>query len=324
VKAVVQERFGAPDTLRVADTDVPAIGPGEVLVRVHAAALNPYDWHVLRGDPYLARLLGVGLTRPRCRVAGIDVAGRVEAVGAGVSDVRAGEEVYGFCRGALAEYAAASADLVVPKPAALTFEQAAALPLAATTAVVGIREVAAVRAGQRVLVNGAAGGIGTCAVQVAAALGAEVTGVCGPRNVRLLRDLGATHVVDYTGSDFTGRRGHYDVILDNVGNHRLSELCGALTRRGTLVANSGGTPGHLVGAIGNRVRAAALNPFVPQRIRQIPTRQRRADLLAVTELVAAGQLTPVLDRTCPLSETAAALRYVEQGHARGKVVVSVP
>ena len=225
MKAIVQERFGPPDVLQLVDTDLPEVGADDVLVRVHAAALNPYDWHILRGDPLVARLMGgVGLTKPKARVAGIDAAGRVEAVGANVRGLRPGDEVLGFCPGAFAEYARAEADKVVPKPVSLTFEQAAAVPMAGATALRGIRDVGAVRAGHRVLVNGAAGGVGTYAVQIAAALGAEVTGVCSTRNVELVRSIGAAHVVDYTTEDFTDGRARYDVILDNVGNRPLSRL----------------------------------------------------------------------------------------------------
>jgi NADPH:quinone reductase-like Zn-dependent oxidoreductase len=198
MKAIVQGRFGPPDVLQLADTDLPEVGADDVLVRVHAAALNPADWHILRGDPLVARLMGVGLTKPKARVAGVDAAGVVQAAGANVRRLRNGDEVLGFCRGAFAEYACAAADMVAPKPASLTFEQAAAVPIAATTALRGIRDVGQVQAGQRVLVNGAGGGVGTYAVQIAAALGAEVTGVCSTRNVELVRSIGAAHVIDYT------------------------------------------------------------------------------------------------------------------------------
>src|SRR6266498_2705686 len=212
MKAIVQERFGPPGVLRLVDTDLPEVGADDVLVRVHAAAVNPYDWHMLRGDPLVARLMGgVGLTKPKARVAGVDAAGRVEAVGGNVRGLRPGDEVLGFCQGAFAEYARAEADKVVPKPVSLTFEQAAAVPMAALTALQGIRDVGAVRAGHRVLVNGAAGGVGTYAVQIATVLGAEVTGVCSSRNVGLVRSIGAAHVIDYTTEDFTDGRTHYDV-----------------------------------------------------------------------------------------------------------------
>ena len=262
MKAIVQDRFGPPEVLRLADTDLPEVGADDVLVRVHAAALNPADWHILRGDPLVARLMGVGLTRPKAPVAGIDAAGVVEAAGANVRGLRTGDEVLGFCRGAFAEYACAAADLVVPKPAGLTFEQAAAVPIAATTALRGIRDVGEVQAGQRVLVNGAGGGVGTYAVQIAAALGAEVTGVCSTRNAELVRSIGAVHVIDYTTQDFTGGRTRYDVILDNVSSLPLSRLRRALTPNGTLVLNGGGSPGHVFGPVAGILRAVVASAFV--------------------------------------------------------------
>ena len=323
MKALVQDRFGPPDVLRLADTDLPEAGPDDVLVRVHAAALNPYDWHVLRGDPLVSRLMGVGLTKPKARVAGIDAAGVVAAAGANVRRLRTGDEVLGFCRGAFAEYACAAADLVVPKPTGLTFEQAAAVPIAATTALRGIRDVGEVRAGQRVLVNGAGGGVGTYAVQIAAALGAEVTGVCSTRNAGLVRSIGAAHVIDYTTQDFTDGRTQYDVILDNVSSLPLTRLRAALTPKGTLVLNGGGSPGHVFGPVAGIARAVVANAFVSQRLRPLPSRQNQAELLAVTGLIQDGKLTPVLGRTYPLAETAEGLRTVEQGHARGKIIVTV-
>ena len=324
MKAIVQDRFGPPEVLRLADIGPPEIGPGDVLVRVRAAGLNPYDWHMLRGDPLIARLIpgGTGLTRPKYRVAGLDAAGSVEAAGADVRGLSAGDEVLGFCPGAFAEYARAEAGKVVPKPAALTFEQAAAIPIAATTALRGIRDVARVRAGHRVLVNGAAGGVGSYAVQIAAGLDAEVTGVCSTHGVELVRSLGAAHVVDYTTDDFPREPARYDVILDNVGNRRLSRLRRALAPAGILVLNGGGSPGHLIGPIGAMLRAAAVNGFARQHLRFLPTRQDRAELAAVTALTEDGKLTPVLDRTYPMADTTRALRYVEGGHAHGKVVIT--
>jgi NADPH:quinone reductase-like Zn-dependent oxidoreductase len=266
---------------------------------------------------------GVGLTKPKARVAGIDAAGRVEAVGANVRGLRPGDEVLGFCPGAFAEYARAEADKVVPKLASLTFAQAAAVPMAASTALRGVRDVGEVQAGHRLLVNGAAGGVGTYAVQIAAALGAEVTGVCSTRNVELMRSIGAAHVVDYTTEDFTDTHAPYDVILDNVGNQPLSRLRQALTPTGTLVLNAGGSPGRVIGAVGSMLRAVVVNGFVRQRLRPLPTKQNREELLTLTGLIADGKLTPVLDRTYPLEDTAEGLRHVEQGHARGKIVITV-
>ena len=323
MKAIVQDRFGPPEILRLADTGVPEVGSGDVLVRVHAAALNPADWHIVRGDPLVARLMGVGLTRPKARVAGIDAAGVVEAAGANVRGLRHGDQVLGFFRGAFAEYACAAEDLVVPKPGGISFEQAAAVPIAATTALRGIRYVGEVKAGQRVLVNGAGGGVGTYAVQIAAALGAEVTGVCSTRNVELVHSIGAAHVIDYTREDFAGGRAKYDVILDNVSSLPLTRLRGALTPKGTLVLNGGGTPGHVFGPVAGIVRAVVANAFVSQRLRPLPTRQNQQELIDVTGLIEDGKLTPVVGRTYSLADTAEGLRQVEEGHTRGKIVITV-
>src|SRR5947209_3555092 len=324
MKAIVQERFGSPEVLQFVDTDPPGIGPDDVLVRVHAAALNPYAWHVLRGDPYVARLMGtVGLTKPKARVSGVDGAGRVEAVGADVRGMGPGDEVLGRFEGSFAEYARAEADRVVPKPARLTFEQAAAVPMAGQTALRAIRDVGAVRAGHRVLINGAAGGVGNFAVQIAASLGADVTGVCSTGNVELVRSLGAGKVIDHTLADFTDGPTRYDVIQDNVGNQPLRRLRRALTPTGTLVSNGGGSPGHVFGPILGMLRMLAVNAVVRQRLRPLPDAWTREHLLAVTELIDAGMVTPVLGRTYPLADAAAGLRYLEDGHARGKVVITV-
>jgi NADPH:quinone reductase-like Zn-dependent oxidoreductase len=324
MQAIVQERFGPPDVLRLVDTEVPEVGPDDVLVRVHAAALNPYDWHMLRGDPYVVRLMGgTGLTRPKSRIAGMDAAGRVEAVGVNVRGLRPGDEVFGLCPGAFAEYVRAAPDKLAPKPESLTFEEAAALPMAGATALRAIRDVGAVQAGQKVLINGAAGGIGHIAVQIAATLGAEVGGVCSTGNIDLVRSLGAGDVIDYTTTDFTTRRAYYDVILDNVGNHQLHRLRHALAPTGTLAFNAGGSPGKIVGAVGRFAVLVIVNGVVRQRLRPVPTNTNRDDLLAVRGLVDDGTLRPVISRTYPLRETAAGLRHVEQGHARGKVVITV-
>ena len=321
----MQERFGPPEVLRLADVDPPEVGAGDVLVRVHAAALNPFDWHMLRGEPRIARLMGpMGRTKPKVRVAGVDAAGRVEAVGADVTELKTGDEVLGFFPGAFAEYARAKVDMVVPKPARLTFEQAAAVPMAAMTALEGLRDVGQVRAGQRVLVNGAAGGVGTNAVQIGAVLGAEVTGVCSTGNLELVRSLGAAHVIDYTTEDFADGSERYDVILDNVGNRPLRHLRRALTPTGTLAINGGGSPGQSVAVVGFLLRAVVVNAVVRQRLRPFLIKQKREDLLALTGLIEDGKLTPVLDRTYPLADTAEGLRHLEQGHARGKVIISVP
>ncbi len=324
MKAIVQEGFGPPDSLQFLDIDRPEIRSGSVLLEVHAAAVNPYDWHMLRGDPRVARLMGgVGVTRPKARIAGVDIAGRVAEVGDDVHGVQPGDEMFGFARGSFAEYAAADAALLVPKPVGLSFEQAAALPMAAVTALHAIRDSGRVQSGQRVLVNGAAGGVGIFAVQIAAALGAEVTGVCNGSNADLVRSVGADRVVDYTSADFVDGPTQYDLILDNVGNRTIRDLRRAVTPRGRVIVNGGGSPGHVIGAVGSVLRAAVVNMFVREQIMFLPTSQSQDDLLAIADMVDAGTLRPVIDRTYPLAETAAALHHVEAGHARGKVVIAV-
>jgi NADPH:quinone reductase-like Zn-dependent oxidoreductase len=324
MRAIVQDRFGPPDTLRLVDAEKPQIGSGDVLLKVNAAAVNPYDWHMVRGDPRIARLMGgVGVTRPKARIAGVDVAGRVQDVGAGVRGLQSGDEVFGFARGAFAEYAVADAALMVPKPTGLSFEQAAAMPMAAVTALHAIRDHGRVQSGQRVLVNGAAGGVGTFAVQIAAGLGAEVTGVCSTRKADLVRSIGAAHVVDYAAEDFADGSVRYDLILDNVGNRSIRDLRRAVTPTGMVIVNGGGPPGRTIGAAGSILRAVMVNVFVRQQITMIPTTWSRDDLLAVAELVDTGTIRPVIDRTYPLVDTAAALQYVETGRAGGKVVIMV-
>lgn len=323
MKAIVQERFGPPESLRLMDVAQPEVGADDVLICVHAAALNPADWHILRGDPVVARLMGIGLTKPKSRVAGTDAAGVVEAVGANVRDLQPGDEVLGFFRGAFAEYACAKQDVVVSKPTTLTFEQAAAIPIAATTALRGIRDTGELKAGQRVLINGAGGGVGTFAVQIAVAMGAEVTGVCSTGNVELVRSLGATRVIDYTTEDFTDGSTRYDVILDNVSSLSLARLRRALMPKGILVLNGGGSPGHVFGPIAAILKAVVVNLFVSQRLQFLPSKEKREELLAVTALIDAGKVRAVVGRTVSLAEVAQGLRYIEQGHARGKVSVGV-
>jgi NADPH:quinone reductase-like Zn-dependent oxidoreductase len=325
MKAIVQDRYGPSEVLRFGEIEPPAAADGEVLVRVHAASVNARDWHVMRGDPYLARL-AFGLRAPNVRVRGTDFAGRVEAVGTGVTRFRVGDEVYGETDAAFAEYVRVPATgAVEPKPANLTFEQAAAVPLAANTALMGLRDVAAVRSGQRVLINGASGGVGTFAVQLAKAYGAHVTGVCSTRNLDLVRSLGADRVVDYTREDFTRDGARYDVVFDLVGNRSLAECRRVLTPTGTLVLSGGGVSegGSLLGPIRLVARARLVSAFVRHRVRVLTTVPSRENLATLRELVESGAVAPVIDRTFPLSDGAEAVRYLEMDHARAKVVITV-
>jgi NADPH:quinone reductase-like Zn-dependent oxidoreductase len=323
MKAIVQDTYGAPEVLELRDIDTPAVGDDEVLVRVRAAAVNPADWAIMGGLPYIARPVYGGLRKPKNRVRGTDVAGEVEAVGTSVTRFRPGDAVFGWCNGAFAEYASVSDDALEPMPANLTFEQAAAAPLAGFVALQALRDKGKVRAGQKILVNGASGGIGTFAVQIAKSFGADVTGVCSTRNVDLVRSIGADHVIDYTREDFTQTGQRYDFILDNVGNHSLSDLRRALTAAGTLVPNSGGFDNRWLASLGRVVSALVVSPFVSQTLRPFVMSPKHADLVVLKDLMEAGKVTPVIDRTYPLSEVSQALGYVGGGHARGKVVITV-
>jgi NADPH:quinone reductase-like Zn-dependent oxidoreductase len=322
--AMVQDEYGeAEDVLRLERIDRPEIDDGQVLVRVHAAGLDRGVWHAVAGLPYPIRLAGYGLRTPNNRVPGTDVAGRVESVGTNVTGLRVGDEVFGVCRGSFAQYACAAADKLVLKPKGLSFEQAAAVPVSACTALQGVRDHGRVRLGQHVLVIGASGGVGTFTVQIAKAFGAEVTGVCSTSKVDLVRSLGADHVVDYTRGDVTDGRQRYDVILDIGGNRPLARLRRALTPRGTLVIMGGETDGRWLGGSDRQLRAMALSPFVGQKLGTFVATQSAPDLTALAELVAAGKVTPVIDRTFPLGDLPTALRYLRQGRARGKVVIRV-
>ena len=328
MKAVVQDRYGSPDVLELRDVEPPAASRNEVLVRVHAASVNAYDWHIMRGDPYLARLTGIGVTAPRNKIRGRDFAGRVEAVGRDVRRFRPGDEVYGdlgTADGAFAEYVCVSENLVETKPANLTFEQAAAIPLAGHTALKGLRDAGNVQPGQHVLVNGASGGVGTFAVQIAKSLGAKVTGVCSTRNVELVASLGADHVIDYTADDFTRNGTRYDLVLDLVGNHSLAALRRALKPGGTIVLSGGGVSsgGSLVGPMWLMIRAKLLAPFVRDRLLVLTTTLDREILTALRDLAESGGFTPVIDRVHSLDEVPDAIRYVETEHARAKVVITV-
>jgi NADPH:quinone reductase-like Zn-dependent oxidoreductase len=315
MKAVVQDRYGSSDVLDLAEIDKPGIKPTEVLIRVHAAAVNPLDWFALSGG--IGRLF-FGVRRPRIRVRGVDAAGVVEAVGQDVERLRPGDEVYGGCRGSFAEYASAGESELAPKPANLTFEQAAAVPVAGLTALRAIRDAGKIQPGQKVLINGASGGVGTFAVQLASAFGAEVTGVCSTRNVDLVKSIGAEHVVDYTREDFTRSGLLYNVILDNAGTGGISGSRRVLAPDGTLIYNNG-THG-----LSPLIRLQLMRPFARQKFPFFITKINVADLVALRELIESGRVTPVIDRTYPLREAAKAIGHVGEGHARGKVIVTIP
>ena len=334
MKAVVYDTYGSPDVLVLKEIDQPVVGDDQVLVRVCATSLNPADWHFMRGLPYLVRLIN-GLRKPsKATVLGSDIAGRVEAVGKDVTRVRSGDEVFGRTRsahrpdrrdvvaaGGCAEYACVTEDVLVPKPANLSFEQAAAVPLAALTALQALRDTGRMQPGQRVLINGASGGVGTFAVQIAKSLGADVTGVCSTSNLEMVRSIGADQVIDYSQEDFTKSGQRYDLILD-LGDRSLSSLRRALTPKGALVT-IGGSAGRWINGLGRQNKLHLLSPFVSERLQPFLTRWNQQDLHVLKELIEAGKVTPVIDRTYPLSEAREAMRHLERGHARGKIVITV-
>ena len=324
MKALVYDTFGPPgDVLELRDVDKPVVTDDGVLVRVHASSVNPAEWHFVTGTPYLARF-AFGLRKPRSGRVGTDFAGTVEAVGKDVTQFEPGDEVFGGKAGAFAEYVCVPEDgPVVPKPTDVTFEQAAAVPIAGLTALQGLRDKGRLRAGQKVLVNGASGGVGTFAVQIAKALGAEVTGVCSTRNVEMVRSIGADHVVDYTQEDFTLRGLRYDLMLDNIGNRSWSECRRVLADKATLVAIGGPKTNRWLGPLGRLAAMRLASLFTSQTAVFFVAKFNKPDLAALHDLLADGKVTPVIDRTYPLSETPAALMYLGEGHVRGKVVVTV-
>jgi NADPH:quinone reductase-like Zn-dependent oxidoreductase len=322
MKAVVYHEYGSPDVLSLEDVEKPVPADNEVLVRIRAASLNPLDWHFMRGTPYFGRV-SMGLLRPKVGRLGVDVAGRVEAVGRNVTLFKPGDEVFGGRTGALAEYVCVREDrALVLKPANMTFAQAASVPVAAVTALQGLRDKGHVQPGQKVLINGASGGVGTFAVQIAKSLGADVTGVCSTRNVDMVRSIGADRVIDYTREDFTRREQRYDVILDCVGNHSLLAIRRVLNPKGTYVM-VGGPPGKWIDPLPRAAGALVLSRFVSQDMAVFLAELNKKDLTVLRDLMQAGKLTPVIDRSYRLSEVPAAIRYLEQGHARGKVVVTL-
>ena len=319
---IIRDGYGSVEVLRLAETGKPVAREGEVLVRVLAAGVDQGVWHLMTGTPYAMRLAGFGIRAPKNPLLGYDVAGRVEAVGPRVTEFRPGQEVFGTCRGSFAEYAVAPADRLLPKPDNVSFEQAASVPISGFAALQAVREHGGVRSGQRVLIIGAGGGVGTFAVQIAKADGAEVTGVCSASKAELVRSIGADHVIDYTREDFVDGRNRYDVILDIAGNRSLSELRRALTPRGTLVIVGGEDAGKWLG-IRRQLRAAALSPFVRQKLGFFISKERPEDLEELRKLLEAGTIRPVVDKTFPLEEVPAAIQYLRDGRARGKIVVVI-
>jgi NADPH:quinone reductase-like Zn-dependent oxidoreductase len=317
MKAIVQNGYGSPDVLELKEIEEPVVKDDSVLVRVHAAALHAGDYFTMRGVPIAVRMV-IGLRKPRKNyVPGLDVAGRIEAVGRNVTRFQPGDEVFGACNGACAEAACAGEELFVPKPANVTFEQAAAVPTSALAALHALRDAGKVQPGQKVLINGASGGVGTFAVQIAKSFGAEVTGVCSTGNVEMVRSIGADHVIDYTREDFTQGGPRFDLILDNVGNRSFSDCRRALTPQGVVIPNTG----HA--GMGYVLAAMLRSVFVRQQGRPFVSMPNHADLVLLGQLVESGKVRPVIDRTYPLSGTPEAFRYLERGHARGKVVITV-
>jgi NADPH:quinone reductase-like Zn-dependent oxidoreductase len=326
MKAVVYTEYGPPEVLEVRDLKKPEPTDDQVLIKVHAAAVNPYDWHFIRGTPYIMRMMIGGLRRPKDPRIGVDYAGTVEAVGKNVTQFKPGDEVFGNRAGAFAEYICVRADRTIAlKPANMTFEQMAGVPVAGLTALQGLRDKGKVQPGQKVLINGASGGVGTFAVQIAKTFGADVTGVCSTRNLELVRSLGADHVIDYTKDDFTKGDKRYDVILDNVGTQPLSGFRRVLKPNGICVMIGGGGPndGRWVGPMARPIKAKVMSPFISQKMGMMMAQSNKDDLNILADLMQSGKVTPVIDRTYPLNQIADAIRYLEQGHARGKVVITV-
>jgi NADPH:quinone reductase-like Zn-dependent oxidoreductase len=326
LKAIVRDTYGSPDVLELTDIDKPEPGDDEVLLRVHAASVNPAGWHILRGAPYIARI-EFGLRKPKDRVLGCDVAGHIEAVGKNVTMLQPGEEVFGspFMHGlgAFAEWVCISEDLLAPKPAALSFEQVAAVPLAALTALQGLRDQGRIEPGHKVLIIGASGGVGTFAVQIAKSFDAEVSGVCSTRNVEMVRALGAEHVIDYTQEDFTQSGQKYDLIFQLAGTLSPSECRSALTSNGNLVLSSGESEGRWIGPVDRVIKGLVLSGFVSQKMASFTVKPNREDLQLLKQFIEDGTLTPEIDRTYPLAQVPEAIRYLEEGHARGKVVITL-
>jgi NADPH:quinone reductase-like Zn-dependent oxidoreductase len=322
MKAIFYHNYGSPDVLKCEEIGKPTAGDNEVLIKVRAASVNPLDWHCMRGTPYIVRILA-GLRKPKVTRLGVDVAGQVEAVGRNVTQFKPGDEVFGSCRGAFAEYACTSESAVAMKQDNVTFEQAASVPLAALTALQGLRDKGQIQPGQKILINGAAGGVGTFAVQIAKSFGADVTGACSTRNVDMVRSIGADQVVDYTQEDFTQSGQRYDLILDSVGNHSLLACRRVLNPKGIYIAVGGPSGPWMIGPLARAITAPVLSRFVSQNLVMLLARRSKEDLTMMHELMEAGKVTPVIDKRYRLSEVPEAIRYLEEGHARGKIVITL-
>lgn len=322
MKAIVYHHYGSPDDVALEEVDKPVPGDDDVLIRVQAASVNPLDWHMMRGKPYLVRLQA-GLRRPKRTVLGADVAGTIEAVGSDVTQFQPGDEVFGQGRGSFAEYTTAKESWLASKPSGTTVEQVASVPVAALTALQGLRDKGKLEQGQKVLINGASGGVGTFAVQIAKSLGADVTGVCSARNVDMVRSIGADRVVDYTTEDFAGGQERYDLILDAVGNRSMRDFRRVMARNGRLVVAGAHDMGNWVGPLVQLSKVALMSIVSSQKMMSMLATTTAADLTIMGDLLVSGAIKPVIDRSYPLAETAEAIRYVEEGHAPGKVVITV-
>ena len=322
MKAIVCRKYGSPDVLKCEEIEKPTAGDDEILIKVRAASVNPLDWHLMRGTPYIGRIM-TGLRKPKITRPGVDVAGGVEAVGRNVTQFKPGDNVFGSCRGAFAEYACTSESALVMKPDNVTFEQAASAPVAAFTALQGLRDKGQIQPGQKVLINGAAGGVGTFTVQVAKWFGADVTGVCSTRNVDLVRSIGADRVIDYTQQDFTESGERYDLIFDLVANHSLLACRRVLNPKGRYIGAGVLSGVSMIGLPARWITVLVLSRFVSQKFVMFMARRSKEDLTIMRELMEAGKVTPVIDKRYRLSEVPEAIRYLAEGHARGKVVITV-
>ena len=322
MKAAVYTRYGSPDVVQIKDVEKPIPKDNEVLIEVRAASVNPLDWHFMRGTPYFVRILA-GLRKPKITRLGVDVAGQVEAVGRNVTQFKPGDAVFGSCRGAFAEYVCTSESTLVMKPDNVTFEQAASAPVAAFTVLQGLRDKGQIQPGQKVLINGAAGGVGTFAVQIAKSFGADVTGVCSTRNVDMVRSIGADRVIDYTREDFTKSGQRYDLIFDSVGNHSLLACRRVLNPKGIYIAVGGPSGRWMIGPLARGITAPVLSRFVSQKLAMVLAKPSKEDLTIMHELMETGKVTSVIDKRYSLSEVPEAIRYLEEGHARGKVVITL-